>query len=128
MLSGSRFSQCHNKRAALAKPSCQAGIIAVAGYEAKTANGAGVKNVHRIDYHGAVRCVLPNGVAKLLYGLNGVLLQAVLPAVHVRGCPLSIDAADSDSPIFARFRQDLLNKYRLGIVGIDQHRHGPVCI
>lgn len=51
-----------------------------------------------------------------------MVLQTVLPAVHVGRCPASINAADRDATVFARFRQDLFNKCDLSIIGIDQNR------
>src|ERR1035441_6338771 len=82
-----------------------------------------MENIHCVDNHGAVRHVLPDGVAKLLYWLYRVLLQALLPAVHAWRCPIPVDSANGDASVFGRLREDFLHERCLIVIAIDQYRH-----
>ena len=99
----------HHKKAFLADASGQPCVVAVAGSEAETVHRALVEDVHGIDDQRAVRRIFADGVAKLLDGLDGVVVQHVFPAFHLRGGPVAVNAAHSNQPVFAGFRHHFIN-------------------
>ena len=60
------------KKALLSDSCSQAGVVAVARYQAKGVYTAGIKSVHRINNQGAVSSIFPRGIPKLLDRLEGM--------------------------------------------------------
>jgi hypothetical protein len=80
-----------------------------------------VKDIHCVNNHGAVGGIFPDGVSKLLDGLEGVEIENFLPGIHAIGGPVPVNAADGDLSMPAGFHQHLGEKSCLGIVAVDQH-------
>ena len=119
------LADAHHEKAFFTDAGGEAGVIAVAGDQAEAIHAAGVQDIHGVDDHGAVGGVLADGVAELLDGLDGVRLQRILPAAHVGGGPVAVDAADGCQPVFADLCQHFIDQRRLGVIAIDQHGDTP---
>src|SRR5256885_741672 len=80
-----------------------------------------MQNVHGIDDQGTVCGVLANRISELLHWLDGVLLQSLLPAIHLRHGPITVDFAKRRPTILAGLREHFLDQRRLCIIAINQH-------
>ena len=80
-----------------------------------------MKNVHRVDDHGAVGGVLADGVSELLDGLEGVEVERLFPGIHVGRRPIAVDSSDGDLSIAGSLHQHLRKQGRLSVVAVDQH-------
>jgi len=101
------LADAHDESPFLADARGQAGVVAVAGDDAEALDQFTVHDVHGVDDQGAVSGVLAHGVAELLDGLHGVVVQGVLPGVHVRSCPVAVNAADGHRTVLADLGQHL---------------------
>src|SRR2546426_5652610 len=82
---GLRLPDPHHEEARLPDPGRETGVVAVARDEAEPPHELAVEDVHRVDDHRAVGGVLPAHVRELLDRDERVLLEDLLPAVHLRG-------------------------------------------
>ena len=114
------LADAHDEEAHLPDPGRQAGIIAVARDDAEAVDQVAMEDVHGVDDHGAVGGVLADGIAELLDGLDGVVVESVLPARHVDRRPVAVDAADRHEAVLARLGQDLPDERGLGVVAVDE--------
>ena len=117
---GGFLADAHYEEPFFTNAGSQAGVIAVAGDQAETIHPAGVQNVHGVDDHGAVGGVLTDCKAELLDGLNGEGVQHVLPAAHIGGSPVAVNAADGHETVLAGFSQHFFQEGGLGVITIDQ--------
>jgi hypothetical protein len=88
----------HHEQAAFLNASRQRREVGVARHDAEAVDQAGVKQVHRVDDHGAVGGVLAADDAELLERPDRVIEQVRLPAGHVGRGPVAVDAAHGDPP------------------------------
>lgn len=102
---------------------CQPCVITVTGDEAEAADRHRVEDIHRIDDHGAVGCVLADRIAKLLDRLHGKAVECIFPTTHVRFRPIAINTTDGHGSIFTCLGDHQSQQRRLGVIAVDQHRH-----
>ncbi len=106
----------------LPDPGGQAGEIAVAGNDAEAVQLFAVEQVHGVDDHGAVRGVFPEGIGKLLDGLDGVGKQPVLPSPQPGVGPVAVDPFDCGGAVFGDLGHEPVDNGRLRVVRVDEHR------
>lgn len=82
-----------------------------------------MQQVHGIDNQCAVGGVLAGGVSKLLLRVQGMGLEGFLPSGHLRRGPVAVDPSHRCRAVLGRFRQDISDQRRLGVVAVDQQGH-----
>lgn len=124
---GFAFAEAVDGDALFADTRRQPGEIAIAGNDAKCGKTAGVEQVHRVNDHCPVRGILSRRVGKLLDRLDGMLQQALFPAVKVGLGPVPIDALDAGGAIGGDLGQETTDDFRRGIVAVYEESQRVGC-
>jgi hypothetical protein len=66
-----------------------------------------MEDIHGVNDHRTVGRFLADRLAKLLNGLEGMVIEYLLPGVHVNGGPIPINPPDRDLTVTAGFHKHL---------------------
>src|SRR5690606_8005519 len=100
----------------------QRGEVGVAGDDREAVQVARVQQVHRVDHHRHVRCVLAGGIGELLDRADRVGVQHLFPAGEVLALPVAVGAAHVGLAVARDLGQDGVDLRGRGVVGVDQQR------
>ena len=114
------FSHSDHVHLRLTQTHCQLGKIAVAGHKAEAVHLSGIENVHGVDHHGHVRRVFPNGIVKLLDGVDGIFQERILlPAVPLR--PVPVDSPVGRISVVRNFIENAGRIFLTDVIRINQY-------
>lgn len=117
---GLSFSKTVDCDALFADAGRQSREVAVAGNDAKSGEAPGVKQVHGVDDHRAVRGILTGCICELLDRLDGVFEQAFFPAIQIGFGPVAVDAFDAGNAVVSNLGKQTRDDLGRDIVPVDQ--------
>src|SRR3970282_979706 len=83
-----RLTHADNEEPRFPDSVCQSRIVTIARNEAESLYDSLMEDVHRVDDHRAVGCILPRYVGELLLRLEGVLLEDRFPLTQLSRGPV----------------------------------------
>jgi len=98
----------------------QPGEVAVGGDDAERVDLGLIQQVHGVDDQRGVRGILAADVGVLLDGLDAVVQHHVLPAAHLPGRPVAVNALDNDVAQTVGFVEDDAGVFAGDVFRVDE--------
>ena len=108
------FTEPVHHQPVLAHPGRKSSEIAVTADQAESLKAPRMQQIHRVDDQCTIACVLPDGVAVLLYWVNRMLGKFDFPGGKILTGEIPVNAPDSHAAVPRDFLQNWGNlpKYK----------------